>query len=60
VRRLEAERQSLRERIRTLAAERERWLREQNRGRRSDTLDAAMIRAIREQARRLGFGFEAD
>jgi len=62
VTRLETEREELQKRIRTLAAERKEWIRDHNRGRNQggDTLDAAMIRAIREQARRLGFAFEVD
>lgn len=64
VARLKTERDGLRERIRALAAERERHLADL-RGRHphpaaGETLDAAMIRAIREQARRLGFTFEPD
>jgi hypothetical protein len=59
--RLRRQRDTLRDHIRTLAAERDRYLAEcrhpQPGG---DTLDAAMIRAIREQARRLGFTFEPD
>jgi hypothetical protein len=57
--RLSRERESIQGRIRQLAAERERFLAEhRERHHHADTLDSAMIRAMREQARRLGFRFE--
>lgn len=57
--RLTRERESIQSRIRTLAAERERFLVDhRERHQSADTLDSAMIRAMREQARRLGFRFE--
>lgn len=59
INRLARERESIQVRIRQLAAERERFPAD-HRGRphHADTLDPALIRAMREQARRLGFRFE--